>query len=975
MSLSTSTFDPVDLPAPRVDEAWAEQVAAERWGLAVTARGLGSNQDANFLLSAGAEPVAVLKVSNPVFGLPEVEVQDRAADLIAEAYPELRICQVLRDDAGAPQRAVVNTPDGPAVARLIRFLGGGTLFDRGHVSPRVAARLGEVAAKIDVALARLDDGGATVDGVDRELQWDLRFAAQVLDALGGALPEHRRAEVLAAGAAAWRQVARVADDLPRQVVHLDVTDDNVVVDASSGLIELDGVIDFSDLTRTWTVSELAIAVSSILHHPGNDPVDVLPAVRAYHAVRPLSAAEADALWPLVVLRGAVLVASGCHQTALDGDNDYAETRLAHEWRICEQAMSVPLAVMTALVREAIGLPVDRPAPPLAATQLLDAAGAEVLDLSSTSPLVDDGAWREAELVERLVAAHLQRGHRVVAARFAEARLAGTTEPTQEPPATVATGVDLWTTDPADLRAPWGGDVRVRDGRVVLVGEGIELVLAGAEVAVADGAVAPGSLLGRTRPGARLRVTVGRNASSAPEAVPSAYAAGWLAQLLDPAPLMGLEPSGLAEDRTRERLLQRREKTLAEVQEHYYAAPPRIERGWRHHLVSDDGRPLVDMLNNVTVVGHAHPRVAEAAARQLRVLNTNSRFHYEAIVEFGARLAELAPEGLDTVFLVNSGSEATDLAIRLAMVSTGRTDMVAVTEAYHGWTYASDAVSTSIADNPAALETRPDWVHTVPSPNPYRGTRRGADAVAYGPEAAAIIDRLAAEGRPPAGFIGEAFYGNAGGIALPEGYLQAVYAAVRRHGGVAIADEVQVGYGRLGEWFWGFEQQGVVPDVIAVAKAVGNGSPVGAVITTRAIADAYRGAGYFFSSTGGSPVSSRIGLAVLDIIRDEGLQQNARDVGGHLIARLRELSQRHELLGAVHGSGLYIGAEFVRDRATLEPATAETHAICDRLLELGVVVQPTSDRLNVLKIKPPLCIDVAAVDFFVDALDRVLTEGW
>ncbi|MEH3076739.1 MAG: aminotransferase class III-fold pyridoxal phosphate-dependent enzyme [Quadrisphaera sp.] len=297
------------------------------------------------------------------------------------------------------------------------------------------------------------------------------------------------------------------------------------------------------------------------------------------------------------------------------------------------------------------------------------------------------------------------------------------------------------------------------------------------------------------------------------------------------------------------------------------------------------------------------------------------------------------------------------------------------EAYHGWTYASDAVSTSVQDNPGALDSRPEWVHTVDAANPYRGRHRGADASRYAPEAAAVIDGLAASGRPPAGLVCETFFGNAGGVALPEGYLAEVYAAVRRHGGLAVADEVQVGFGRLGEWFWGFEQQGVVPDVVAVAKSIGAGHPLGAVITRREIADRYRTQGYFFSSTGGSPVSATIGSAVLDVIQTEGLQENARVVGAHLKARLEDLGREHAIVGTVHGSGLYLGVEFVRDRGTLEPATRETAAICDRLLELGVVMQPTGDHLNVLKIKPPLCITQASADAFVDALERVLTTGW
>jgi 4-aminobutyrate aminotransferase-like enzyme len=288
---------------------------------------------------------------------------------------------------------------------------------------------------------------------------------------------------------------------------------------------------------------------------------------------------------------------------------------------------------------------------------------------------------------------------------------------------------------------------------------------------------------------------------------------------------------------------------------------------------------------------------------------------------------------------------------------------------------TDAVSTSTADNPDAVGTRPAWVHTLNAPNPYRGRHRGGDAVRYAPEAVARIDALAAAGDAPAAFIAEPVYGTAGGMVLPDGYLTAVYEAVRRHGGLTIADEVQVGYGRLGEWFWGFQQQGVVPDVVTVAKAMGNGHPLGAVVTSRAVAEAYRSQGYFFSSTGGSPVSCVVGLAVLDAMRDEGLQQNARTVGAHFRGRLEGLAERHPLIGPVHGRGLYLGVELVRDRATLEPATEETAAICDRMLELGVVVQPTGEHLNVLKVKPPMCMTRESADFFVDTLDRVLSLGW
>jgi 4-aminobutyrate aminotransferase-like enzyme len=541
-------------------------------------------------------------------------------------------------------------------------------------------------------------------------------------------------------------------------------------------------------------------------------------------------------------------------------------------------------------------------------------------------------------------------------------------------------VEVFPAEPLEFRAPWPGTVRVHDDAVALHGDGRTLWLSGSLSGASDGdEVAAGEVVATGT--ASVRVQVSRLEGRPPFFVAAAVAEAWARVCPDPAPLVGLPvvdrstSDAVAGESGSDPLLARRDTAFAAVQEHYFAAPPRIERGWRQHLFDTDGRSYLDMLNNVTILGHGHPRLAEAVERQWRTLNTNSRFHYRAVVEFSERLAALLPAPLDTVFLVNSGTEADDLALRLAWANTGRRDVLAVREAYHGWSDATDAISTSVADNPSALSTRPPWVHTLAAPNTFRGEYRGEQAHRYAEDAVAQVRELVAAGRPPAAFLCEPYYGNAGGMALPDGYLTEVYAAVRAAGGLCIADEVQVGYGRLGEWFWGFEQQGVVPDVVTVAKAMGNGHPLGAVITTKDIAQGYRSQGYFFSSAGGSPVSCVAGLTVLDVLRDEGLQENARVVGAHLRQRLLGLADRHPIIGAVHGTGLYLGVELVRDRDTREPATAETAAICERMRELGVIMQPTSDRMCVLKIKPPLVIDVADADFFADTLDRVLTEGW
>ncbi|WP_330279281.1 aminotransferase [Streptomyces sp. NBC_00056] len=963
------------LPAPRTTPAEAELIAAQSLGINAHAEPLGSQQDANFLLRDGNGTVlAVLKIANPAFGPLEIEAQDTAADLIASAYPDLRVATVLRHPDGTPRGTTVDTETGPALARLLRHLSGGALSGPRHLSPNAVAAMGTIAAKVSTALRELRH-----PGLDRVLQWDLRHADRVVARLAGHIDEpERRAAVQDATADAWARVQEVATALPKQAVHLDLTDDNLIRRPDSRLPVPDGVIDFGDLTTSWAVSELAVSLSSVLHHDGIEPHHVLPAVRAFHAVRPLSAAEAEALWPLVVLRAACLVVSGRHQAAVDADNTYAKAALDREWRIFEQAVSLPLPVMTRLVRNAIAhadAPVTADVPELPLLRGIAADHIAVLDLSTDSDSMDGGAWLDTDAEETHSAAALANGAAATATRYAQARLSRAAALSTVSGPTVPTGVDVRLGRAAVLQAPGAGKVLAARAGFVEITHG-RLVLTvsfptGAPVVAAGATVRAGDDLVHLPAGSRARFALRTSGSpDVPPLVRPEYAAGWLPLTADPAPLLGLAPIDRAE---RTDLLERRSAVFATVQEHYYATPPRIERGWRHHLLSTEGRSYLDIVNNVTPLGHAHPRVEQTAARQLRRLNTNSRFHYASVVEFTERLAALLPDPLDTVFLVNSGSEAVDLGLRLAIGASGQPGVVAMREAYHGWTYASDAVSTSLQDNPNALATRPSWVHTVDSPNSYRGRHRGADAARYAPEAVAAIDELAIAGRPAGAFVSETFYGNAGGVALPDGYLAAVYAAIRRHGGLAVADEVQAGYGRLGHWFWGFEQQEVVPDIVCVAKAMGNGYPLGAVITSRSVADRYREQGYFFSSTGGSPVSSVVGLTVLDTLRDEDLQGNAVRVGRRLKSRLQALADRHPLIGTVHGSGLYLGLELVRDRATLEPATEETAELCDRMLDLGVIVQPTGDHLNILKIKPPLCIDTTAADFFADTLDLALTQ--
>ncbi len=950
-------FDFLTQPAlPRPDATLddAARIAAEHFRLEGHIVELGSNQDRNFRIDTGAERF-VLKLANPVFSADELRAQNAALAVLDGSG--VRIPSVLAS-AGGDELVEVEVQGVTLLARVLRYLDGEPLTDVGRPTREQLRTLGTLAGRVAGGLAELRH-----PGLDRTTQWDARIGGEVVDLLLEHVEQPaKRAAVREATDAALARLEPLRGRLRVQAVHGDVTDDNIVLGEGGP-----GVIDFGDVSDGWLVAELAATVASALHHVPDEPLAVLDVVEAFHAEAPLDDIDLAALWPLVVLRGAVLVVSGEQQVALEADNVYAAENRAHEWVAFDVARRLDAGEVETLIRARL---FGNASGPTSVGRLLeeDSTPEQLVDLSVTARELDFGAWLRHD-AEDAVLDRVQREHGRAITRYAEARLTRARADRSTPSKTIALAATVSAPEAFEILAPFAGELLLTDGSWLLRADGIELWLDGLTRPLTTETVAAGDRIGSA---IRLTAQLSTVAGHRPPAfvTPSLPLAAWTTVSPDPSALFGLDVAAPIPDE--EASLARRDATFAEVQEHYFAHPPLIERGWRHHLVDTRGQSYLDMVNNVTQIGHGHPRLVEAVRDQWARLNTNSRFHYDELSRFTERLAEIAPEGLDTVFLVNSGSEAVDLALRLAQIHTDRKTILAVTEAYHGWTMASDAVSSSLGDNPRALETRPDWVKLVAAPNALRGTHLGADSgPAYLADLDADLAELDAAGIEVAGYIAEPVFGNAGGLMLPDGYLAGVYERIRARGGVCIADEVQVGYGRLGHYFWGTEQQGVVPDVITIAKAMGNGQPLGAVITRREIAESFAAEGSFFSSAGGSPVSAVVGLTVLDVMRDEGLQQNAAEVGDHLAARLRALGDRHPLVGAVHGMGLYLGMELVLDRETLAPATAEAALICERMLAEGCIVQPTGDYKNVLKIKPPLCITRESADRFVDALDLVL----
>ncbi len=406
----------------------------------------------------------------------------------------------------------------------------------------------------------------------------------------------------------------------------------------------------------------------------------------------------------------------------------------------------------------------------------------------------------------------------------------------------------------------------------------------------------------------------------------------------------------------------------------YRQPLKIVRGEGVWLYDQDGQAYLDMVNNVCHVGHCHPRVVAAGQAQMARLNTNTRYLHDNIVEYALRLTATLPAPLSVVFLTNSGTESNDLALRLARAHTHARGAIVVDHAYHGHSPSMVELSP-YKFNGKGGEGRAPHVGVVPMPDTYRGRFRdpdtaGAQYAAALPEA---IADLRGRGVEPAAFYCESMLGCGGQIVLPEGYLRAAYAHVRAAGGVCVADEVQVGFGRAGEHFWTFQSQGVVPDIVTLGKPIADGHPMGGVVTTPEVAASFRNGMEYFNTFGGNPVSCAIGLAVLDVIAEERLQENALRVGRFLKDGLHELMNLHECIGDVRGQGLFLGVELVADRAARTPDAALATRVVEAMKARHILLSTEGPGYDVLKIKPPIVFGTAHAERFLDQLDQVLGE--
>ena len=955
--------DPISF-APRFSFEEAKRFAQEAYGVVGSIQKLPGYSDQNFLLETDGGEKFVLKISNSVKEREKLDFENKALEYLASIDESMVpcICSTLSGE----QLPQIKAGDGTKhYVRMITFLPGILMAE---VNPRTSEffrNFGGFLGRLDTALE-----GFSHPAEERYLRWDIKNAPKGLDLVDHIPDLARRAIAVHFLTKFEREVTPRLPQLRRSIIHSDANTYNVMVnEADGGMRKVTGIFDFGDLVKTCTIFELAIAIAYAVHDQDDPLSAAAEVIGGYHEVYPLTELELEVLFASVCARMAFSVTNSIYKQGLEPDNKYLTISERPNWEALEVLINIHPQFIHYVFREACDLPpcpqshtvvewlknnterIGRVVEPD-----MKAENMVIFDLSVGSPIVDMTAEKGVKNVlrDRLDGLLRENKAQIGVGRYNEARLwhldyAQDDDIELVERETIHLGVDLFLEAGSAVYAPLEGVVHSVEERTLILRhefeegkirfysvygnlseESIEGLSPGIGVKKNDeiGVIGESMEDEGLPPHLHFQVAVDlfeevgdltgfENLSGRADGGILRYALPrqrevWLSICPDPNLILGIpEDVFPAGGRSREEIVEIRERHLGKSYSTFYREPIKMVRGMGQYLFDEEGRAYLDGINNIAHVGHGHPRVVEAGQRQMAVLNTTTRFLHDNLAEYARRLCATLPEPLRVCFFVCTGSEANELALRMARMHTGRKDIVVVEGAYHGNTSSLIELSPYKFDGPGG-EGAADHIHKVMMPDTYRGMYKGDDPEAgakYAREVQKAIERAGENGREVAAFFSEPLLGCGGQIVPPEGYLREAYRFAREAGAVCVADEVQVGFGRVGTHFWGFETQGVAPDIVTMGKPMGNGHPVAAVITTPEIAESFHNGMEYFNSFGGNPVSCAVGLAVLDVIEEEKLQENAMRVGAYLKAGLEGLMEANPLIGEVRGLGLFVGVEF------------------------------------------------------------------
>lgn len=992
---------------PQFSTEEAQALASNHFGIEGVARPLDGERDQNFRLST-PKGNWIFKIVNASEPAQESAFQIALLEHLAHNAPDMPAPRLHPGVNGTALQHIPATPNGEHALRLVSWLEGQPLAELDR-SPETLASLGRALGRLDRALQGFIHPGAL-----RSFDWDIRQAGRARDRLDHIADPADRQLVTRFLDRFDTDIAPRLDGLRAQVIHNDANDWNVLVDPAHPS-QVVGIIDFGDAQHAPLNAELAVACAYAILGT-TDPLGAASTlIAAFHAEYPLEEAEVDLLFDLIMARLVISVSISATRKAQVEDNPYLAISEAPAWTLLRRMAAMNRRLATAILRRACGFdavpgalanwlhanrhtfaPIVHPHP-ARMTKALVPFG------DPTNPMsIASAAQRPEDVTIWWDAFAAEQGATLGIGAWGEARSVYTGEMfasrfIQDARRDHHLGLDLFLPAGTPVHSPLPGAVRSIEIERAPLGYGalvaIEHTPEGAPPFVTLWGHLAHEVLDRLRPGDELPAgaiighigTPAENGGWAPHLhlqisadpnlpateIPGAGEASYLdvwAQLFpDPADLAGIPPETFhTTGRSRSELVAERKQILLPNLSISYSEPIKFVRGEGVWLIDDRGRAYLDCFNNVCHLGHAHPQVVAAQAQQAATLNTNTRYLHDNIVTYAERLTATLPEGLTVASFACSGSEANSLALRMARAATGRHKAVVLDWAYHGTTQELIDLSPYKYKRKGG-KGRPAHVFEAEVPDTYRAPSDWpADRIAHH-YAESIAQQIEAAG-DPAFFIAESIPSVAGQVFLPPGYLDQVYRMIRAAGGICIADEVQVGFGRVGAHWWAFEAQGVTPDIVTMGKPIGNGHPMSAVVTTREIADRFNDGMEYFNTFGGNPVSCAVGLAVLDVIEQDRLRQNATEIGDYLLDRFRELQTRHEVIGDVRGMGLFLGIELVTDRQTKAPATEFARMVNNGARDRGVLMGTEGPLDNVLKMRPAMIFTRAHADLLVEVLE-------
>ncbi|WP_119393071.1 aminotransferase class III-fold pyridoxal phosphate-dependent enzyme [Taklimakanibacter lacteus] len=1008
----------INHPGPEISESLARQIAEAHFGLSGPVSRLASERDQNFHF-AGTGQGAVLKIVNAAEPEQALRFQVAMIGHIRKVDPGLAVPPVRVSKSGEELPVIDGAKGERHLIRAVDYLAGTPLAEKPK-TPALLESFGSFLGRLDRALQSFGHPGA-----HRDLDWDLRKAGRSRARMT-AIDDPGQREICDYFLTRFETLVEPRlNELRAGVIHNDANDWNVLVSDDGS--EISGLIDFGDALHTTLIAELGVAAAYAILD-ADDPLGaVAHMLMGYHRELPLHVEEIDLLFDLIAMRLVTSVTISAERAPRVAGNPYLNISEKPAWDMLRRFRRIDPFIAKAILRQACGFEVAPGAGkaagwlarnrkalspiwgrPLSNHRILqvpfgDASHPLVKAAASMDVGACETAWqalRKAENAELGIGPWGER-RAIYAGKMFESKLIRDVRRTRH------LGLDIFAEAGTLVMTPLAGrvtDVRIEReplgyGCVILIEHEPEpgvrfsslwghlshetaahlkegqLLQAGERIGTLGNADENGGWL----PHLHLQLVAygSDDAEPIPGVGEEAYLDLW-AKLYPPAyDFAGLTPETFQRSgRTSDEIVAARKRTLLPNLSISFREPLKMVRGEGVWLIADDGRAYLDCFNNVAHLGHAHPEIVEVLAREASRLNTNTRYLHDNIVDYAEVLGSTLPGDLKVASFVCTGSEANDLALRMMRAKTGQNDIVVVDWAYHG--HGAELIDISpYKYKRAGGEGRKAHVWEAELPDTYRAPadwpaeehgRRFAESIAR--QVAAI--RKA--GKRPAAFIAESIPSCGGQIFFPPHYLEEAYRIIRDAGGLCIADEVQVGLGRVGSHMWAFETQGVVPDIVTMGKPIGNGHPLAALVTTPDVARAFNNGMEYFNTFGGNPVSCAIGLKVLEIIDRDRLRDNAAAMGDYLLSRFRSLQQRHESIGDVRGMGLFLGLDLVTDRASRKHATEFANRVVNLAREEGVLIGTDGPYDNVVKMRPAMIFSKTDADLLCDVLDHAFTRA-